>query len=258
MGFDEADYRRVSARLTVPVAHSMAMAAVESGGETFWVVDGRLVVPVRFEAHWFGKRSGYRFNESHPDLSCVSWNPDLAAKTRAGAWDQVNRARLLDSTAANEATSWGAFQVMGFNWQRLRYNSADAFVSSMSDRGDDGQIDAFAAFVEADPILHRALRVGDWDTVERLYNGGGYGGSYAVKLRNAVALYSGAGAPVKPRILRLNDHGADVAALQSALGLAATSIFDAATDSAVRLVQQHHHLEVDGKVGPMTRGALGM
>src|SRR3954469_7660227 len=102
MTFNEADYRRAAARLNVPVANIMAMASVESAGETFWLLDGKLVVPVRFEAHWFSKLTGYRFNGSHPDLSSVDWNPALAATTRAGAWDQVNRARALDDEAANE------------------------------------------------------------------------------------------------------------------------------------------------------------
>ena len=101
MSFGAADYQRAAAQLRVPVPHVMAMSAVESSGETFWVLDNRLEVPVRFEAHWFGKLTDYRFNTSHPDLSCRSWNPALAARTRAGAWDQVRRARALDRCAAD-------------------------------------------------------------------------------------------------------------------------------------------------------------
>src|SRR5690349_14719486 len=103
--FDTADYQRAAARLDVPVVHIMAMASVESAGETFWLLDGKLVVPVRFEAHWFGKLTGYRFNASHPDLSCVSWRPELAARTRAVAWDQLNRARVLDWEVADQSAS---------------------------------------------------------------------------------------------------------------------------------------------------------
>src|SRR6478609_3474242 len=131
MAFDEADYRRAAARLNVPVVNIMAIAAVESAGETFWLLDGKLVVPVRFEAHWFGKLTGYCFNDSHPDLSCMSWNPELAARTRAGAWDQLNRARALDRDAADQSASHGAFQVMGMHWKRLAYPSVNALVDSM-------------------------------------------------------------------------------------------------------------------------------
>lgn len=258
MSFDEADYRRASARLDIPVAHIKAISAVESAGETFWNLAGSLVVPVRFEAHWFGKLTGYRFNDTDPALSCRAWNPSLAARTRAGAWGQVEAARALDPDAANAATSWGAFQVMGFHWKRLGYVGVQAFVDSMSDRGDDGQMDAFAAFVDADDTLQHALKVGDWDTVETLYNGGGYGGAYAEKMRAAVAVYGGSATAAPPRPLMLNDRGPDVSALQRALGIDATGTFDDDTDAAIRIVQQTHGLTVDGIVGSMTRAALGI
>lgn len=268
--FDTADYQRAAARLDVPVTHIMAMAAVESAGETLWIVGNRLVPPVRFEAHWFGKLTGYRFNDDYPDLSCVSWNPALAANTKAGAWGQVNRARSLDEFAADEATSWGAFQVMGFHWQRLDYPSVQAFVDSMTSNGDDGQMDAFVAFVEADHALHASLRIGAWQDVERRYNGGGQGGAYAEKLKAAAALYAGHdGEPVKdaagnswvggpPRVLRKGDRGADVVALQSALGIVADGDFGPKTDAAVRMFQADQGLVVDGLVGVMSRRALGI
>lgn len=258
MGFDQADYRRAAARLEVPVANVMAMAAVESSGETFWAIGGRLVVPVRFEAHWFGKLTGYRFNGSHPDLSCTSWNPALAAATRAGAWDQLERARALDRDAADEATSWGAFQVMGFHWGRLGYASIGQFVDSMSADGDDGQMDVFVRFVEADRALHASLAAGAWLDVERRYNGGGYGGAYAARLQAAAALYAGREAPPAPRVLRKGDHGTDVAAVQKALGIPADGDFGPQTDGAVRLFQSGRGLVVDGIVGAMTRRALGL
>lgn len=258
MAFDEADYRRAAARLDVPVAHVMAMAAVESAGETFWALAGRLLVPVRFEAHWFGKLTGHRFDASYPDLSCVSWTPSLAATTRAGAWDQLERARGLDRDAADAATSWGAFQVMGAHWKRLGYASIGQFVDSMSANGDDGQMDAFVAFVVADAALRASLAIGAWRDVETRYNGGGYGGAYAAKLQAAAALYAGSAAPAAPRVLRKGDRGADVAALQAALGVRSDGDFGPITDRAVHQFQSDHGLVGDGIVGVMTRRALGI
>lgn len=256
--FDTADYQRAAARLDVPVAHIMAMAAVESSGETLWNVGNRPVPPVRFEAHWFGRLTNYRFNDDHPDLSSVSWNPALAASTRAGAWDQVNRARALDEDAADESTSWGAFQVMGFHWKKLGYPSVSAFVDSMTSNGDDGQMDAFVAFVEADAALHASLAIGAWHDVERRYNGGGYGGAYAMKLQKAAALYGAHEAMPAPRVLRKGDKGPDVAALQATLGIVADGDFGPKTDAAVRMFQTDQGLVSDGLVGAMTRRALGI
>jgi hypothetical protein len=258
MSFTETDYQAAAQRLGAPVAHVKAIADVESAGEPFWNLDGKQVVPVRFEAHWFGKLTGYRFNNSHPDLSCVDWNPALAAKTRAGAWAQVHAAEALDRKAADQATSWGAFQVMGFNWSRDRYKTVDDLINAV--QTEWGQLDAFARYIEADPALLGALRSGDWATVETLYNGGGFHGAYAAKLEAATDHYSGrtADAPRMPRALRLGDSGDDVLALQKALCVIADGDFGPATDAAVRRLQAERGLVVDGIVGTITRRALGL
>src|SRR5580704_14579953 len=124
--FTEADYAGAAARLVAPVAHIKAFAQVESSGETEWLINGESVPPLRLEAHWFGNKSGHRFDISHPDLSCVEWNPALAATTRAGALAQVRAAEALDRDAADKATSRGAFQVMGFNYTRLGFANVAA------------------------------------------------------------------------------------------------------------------------------------
>ncbi len=256
--FDNSDYVRAATQLSVPIAHIMAMAAVESAGETLWILDGHPCPPVRFEAHWFGKLTDYRFNETNPDLSCHDWTPSLAATTRAGAWSQLKRARELDLDAANQATSWGAFQVMGFHWKALGYASINEFVDAMTRNGDDGQMDAFVRFVSADAALRSSLRAGDWGDVERRYNGGGQGGAYAAKLAAAAARYSGEDVPPVPRALRLGDSGPDVVALQQALGIEPDGQFGPATDQAVRTFQTDRGLVVDGIAGSLTMRALGV
>jgi murein L,D-transpeptidase YcbB/YkuD len=157
---------------------------------------------------------------------------------------------------ADQSASHGAFQVMGMHWKRLGYPSVRAFVDSMSANGDDGQMDAFARFVQADSALHSSLALGAWLDVERRYNGGGYGGAYAARLRAAAESFEGHDGPAAPRAMRKGDRGADVAALQSALGIRADGDFGPATDAAVRLFQTDRGLIVDGIVGAMTLAAL--
>jgi len=120
-------------------------------------------------------------------------------------------AEALDRKAADQATSWGAFQVMGFNWSRDRYKDVDDLINAV--QTEWGQLDAFARYMEADPALLAALRSGNWPVVETLYNGGGYGGVYAARLAAAAALHAD-GAMPPPRALRLGDKGNDVVVLQ--------------------------------------------
>jgi hypothetical protein len=65
-------------------------------------------------------------------------------------------------------------------------------------------------------------------------------------------------APVAARTLRKTDTGADVAALQTALGIEADGWFGEQTEAAVRKFQSDHGLVADAVVGPITRRALGI
>ncbi len=261
MAFDLADYRRGAGELTAPSKHLMAVSAVESSGENFWLLGNRHVPAIRPEAHWFSARTGHRFDRSHPDLSSPVWNPALAARSKAEAWQQYERMAALDATAAAEATSWGPFQIMGFHWKALGYPSVQAFVDDVDGPDDDGQMDMFVRFVKADRRLLQALRTGDWETWETVYNGGGYGGAYAAKIRNWLASSGGGegATPAVPRVMQKGQRGADVAALQKALGIPADGDFGAETDKAVRAFQAcTKGLVVDGIVGVMTLRALGL
>lgn len=182
-GFTEADYESAATRLGVEVAAIKAVAEVEASGATFWNIDGKSLPPVRIEAHWFGKLTGYRFNESHPHISSRKWNVALAATTWRGAWKQFEEAAALDYEAAIQACSWGAFQVMGFHWKALDYDGPSAFRDAMDTAG--GQLDAFARFIYATPAAHDALQRQDWHAFENAYNGGGFNGAYARKMAAA-------------------------------------------------------------------------
>lgn len=253
MSFAEADYTAAATRLMWPVSHVKAFADVESSGQTSWVVNGSILPPVRLEAQWFHKLTGGRFDATNPDLSSPEWDPSLAATTQKGAWDQVHAAEALDKEAADQAASWGAFQIMGFNYGQCGFASIDEFVADMM-KSASGQMDAFVRFIESEPALLVAGREGDWATCETLYNGGGQGGAYAAKLKAAAEHYGDNDG--LPRALKQGDEGADVTALQVALGIPADGIFGPATDEAVRDYQLAHDLVSDGVVGTMTRNAM--
>jgi len=59
-------------------------------------------------------------------------------------------------------------------------------------RASEGaQLDAFVCFIEADPVLHKALKARKWATFAGLYNGPSYKENlYDVKLARAFDRYA--------------------------------------------------------------------
>jgi len=178
------DYQAAADEIGVEVAAVKAIAEVESSGRGFQ--NGRPII--RLEAHWFGKLTGYKYNESHPHISCRAWTPSLAARNQGEAWVQFEEAAALDEGAAIRATSWGAFQIMGFHWQALGYDSPQAMREAMGT--DEGQLDAFLRFVKADVVLMDALRRHDWHAFAARYNGLGQVERYAGLMAEAYERHS--------------------------------------------------------------------
>lgn len=177
--FSEADYQSAADRLGVDVPAIKAVAEVESNRETHWP-DGR--VPILFEAHWFGKLTGYRFNTSNPGVSSRTWNRALYRGGPA-EYERLAEASRLDGDAALQSASWGAFQIMGFNYKRLGYATVADMVDGMQTSA--GQLEGFARFVESDPVLRDALRRHDWCVFAGRYNGPGQIDVYAARMAAA-------------------------------------------------------------------------
>ena len=110
---------------------------------------------------------------------------DLLAEGKATAakdkyvWEVANYKRLskayqLNSDAALESCSWGAFQIMGSHWKAMGYSSISAFVKAMS-RSEKEQIKAFVLYIKKiSPQIIKALNQKNWAEAARLYNGASY------------------------------------------------------------------------------------
>ncbi|MDD0998470.1 N-acetylmuramidase family protein [Pseudomonas sp. TNT2022 ID1044] len=189
------DLVNAAERLGVPLASVYAINEVESKGSGF-LDNGKPVI--LFERHIM-YRQLKKVRDEDDDANELKRHADhLAAANpavvnpKSGGYaggsaehQRLATARLIDDTAALESASWGAFQIMGFHWQRLGYSNVQDFVTAMS-AGESQQFDAFVRFIETDPVLHKALKGRKWAEFAKLYNGPDYQRNlYDIKLQRA-------------------------------------------------------------------------
>ncbi|UEB94181.1 N-acetylmuramidase family protein [Pseudomonas sp. HN2] len=190
-----ADLVNAAERLGVPLASVYAVNEVESKGNGF-LDNGKPVI--LFERHIMYRQLA-KVRHEGDDPAALKRHADQLAATnpaivnpKSGGYaggsaehQRLSTARLIDDTAALESASWGAFQIMGFHWQRLGYNSVQEFVAAMS-AGESQQFDAFVRFIETDPVLHKTLKGRKWAEFAKLYNGPDYQRNlYDIKLQRA-------------------------------------------------------------------------
>jgi N-acetylmuramidase len=191
----EADYVAAALNLGVEVAAIMAVAQVEAGGRVGFAADGRPII--RYELHVFHQRTGGIYHATHPHLS----QPTLHAgnpyhdNTQATEWSLMHGAMILRdggnrrTSDAWQSASWGMFQVMGFNYSHVGWNSIDAFVADMF-RSEGQHLNAFVGYVRnthlaGDIVAH------NWAHFARVYNGPSYAvNHYDVNMAAAYAQIS--------------------------------------------------------------------
>lgn len=188
-----ADLERAAQRLDVAVACVCAVNEVESRGHGF-LPDGRPVI--LFERHVMYERLVKHGLDAE---TLAQRNPAVVNQARGGysggaaEYMRLAAAGSIDPACAIESASWGLFQIMGYHWQLLGYESADAFAMAM--RASEGQqLDAFVRFIEADQELLKALKGRKWADFAKRYNGAAYKDNlYDVKLARAYDRHAASG-----------------------------------------------------------------
>ncbi|MCA8205550.1 N-acetylmuramidase domain-containing protein [Burkholderia sp. AU33545] len=185
----DADLQRAADRLQVDLAAVRAVNEVESHGAGF-LPDGRPVI--LYERHIMYRQLAAAGMDA--DALAAKY-PALVNRKRGGyAGDAAEYARLasasqISAACALEATSWGAFQIMGYHWKALGYPDVFAFVDAMK-VSEAEQLEAFVRFVLADKVMLAALRGKKWAKFAELYNGKAYAEHlYDVKLERAFDRY---------------------------------------------------------------------
>jgi hypothetical protein len=132
-----------------------------------------------------------------PAPAAANW-PSIVSETaggyRGGAaeYARLATACMIDRPAALESCSWGLFQIMGYWWKDMGYDSVEHFVECMG-AGEAEQLVAFVNFLSLDDNkgMLAALKARKWSTFARLYNGKNYAVNlYDTKLARAYDKYA--------------------------------------------------------------------
>lgn len=181
----QQDFADCAKDLDCQEAAIRAVVDVESAGGGF-LPDGR--PKILFEAKYFHKLTGGKYDKSNPNISSPVWDKKLY-KGGAKEWDRLNEAAALDRNAALQSASWGLFQIMGANYKACGFASVDDFVAAM-EKSEGEQLKAFASFVRSSR-LDGYLRSRNWASFAKGYNGPGYAqNKYDQKLAAAYGKYS--------------------------------------------------------------------
>jgi hypothetical protein len=174
----EKDYANCAFANQLEVATIKAVAEVESAGSGFGDDDRPKIL---FEGHWFHKYTDGRYDKDYPTISYPRWTKIHYGKTQLAEWDRYLTARNLDDRSAMMSTSWGKFQIMGFNHGVCGFRSVYEFVSAMME-SEGEQLEAFIQYVAARGLIDE-LQEHRWADFARLYNGPGYAqNQYDIKL----------------------------------------------------------------------------
>lgn len=188
--FSEGLYQEVAAQLNCEVAAIKAVARVESAGRGF-TSGGRLMC--LFEGHVFYEKTDGKFAKSHPSLCYPKWVTKYYKSSYDDEYvERFSAAFRLDADAAIQSSSWGAFQIMGFHYEKLDFDSPGAMLDYL--KADlKNHLRLFAKFIllKQNINLLMALQGKNWGTFAYFYNGQSYKvNRYDSKLKAAYTKYA--------------------------------------------------------------------
>ena len=170
----DSDLKEVGAKYNIEPAKLKAVALVEGSSSGFYTKGSyKGELKVRFEGHWFKNFTKSKYDKTYPHLSYSDWKLGNKYNRGLNEFGRFLEAFKLDNEAAWLSTSWGMFQVMGFNYKVCGYNSVKAMIIDFYERGEITQLEAFLNYCEGKDILDD-LREGRNDVFARVYNGKGY------------------------------------------------------------------------------------
>jgi hypothetical protein len=172
----------------------LAITKVEANSKGFIAPHKPIIL---FERHIFYKRL---IKQGLNAEKLANQYPLLINKTSGGYLGgqrenyRLEMAKQINESSAIESASFGLFQIMGFHWQTLGYQSAKEFEQQMSE-SELKQTEAFIRFIslKSNHKMILALKEHDYATFARLYNGPNYKKNrYDEKIKEAYETISSA------------------------------------------------------------------
>lgn len=195
MSITEKQYKAVAKKLGCEVAAIKAVEKVESRGNGF-LKDGR--PKILFEGHIFWKqllgagKDPKKLRKGNEDILYPTWNPtEVRPFYNMDQYVRLQKAEKIDKPSALKSASWGAFQIMGFNYKICGYDTVEEFVDAQ--QSEYNQLDCFSNYI-LNNHLDVNLQNKDWKGFARGYNGPEYWRNrYDYKLKKAYEYFSQAG-----------------------------------------------------------------
>lgn len=191
----EKDLVDFSKKFDIELAAVKAVNEVESSGKGFLLIGKPKIL---FEGHVFWNELKKRninpenIRKNNEDVLYPKWTK----KYYLGGEKEYNRLNkainiskdIKVKEAALCSASWGAFQIMGYHFEKLGYKSIDDFVSKM-ELNEAEHLNAFGLFLQKFNIL-KFLQNKNWVSFAKNYNGENYfKNSYDKKLEKAYKKY---------------------------------------------------------------------
>lgn len=187
----EANLADAAISLGVELAVMKAVAEVESHGAGF--IFGTDKPKILFEGHWFWKRlkvygiDPEKHVKGNEDILYKSWTKQYYLGGER-EYLRLNRATGIHPAAAEEACSWGMFQIMGYYWRALGYCGIIEFVSDMY-KSEAEHLKAFVRYIQVNDLA-KWMKAKDWARFALRYNGEGYWqNEYDTKMAEAYERY---------------------------------------------------------------------
>lgn len=170
----------------------LAVKLVESGNRSGFLSSGK--PQILFEGHTFyrhlkayTKLNLVELQKEHPNVIYSVWDK---SKYYGGEkeWLRLEEARKINEKYANYSTSWGMFQIMGFNWKLCKSESLESFVDDMCKSQEKQLLLSINYMISTGLIPFLEKR--DWAGFAKKYNGPSYKkNEYDTRLQSAYNMY---------------------------------------------------------------------